>query len=250
MAGFTAFTRRKPDVVLQCQGGELPEALRQAMPMRFEVVGEALASGGDVNAACSVVGGDVARDGASLGEALSGLRTAYSLVRGTLPDFDATEALSVAWSEATLEYLHDLSCEDPLTGLASLAHVRTRLSEVYRDAELTDVSVQVSHALVIVSLRSRGHEAVAEHHFSRALKLCQVAEAVRAVFSGGQTIGRLGQNRAVALVNRTPDLGTAVATLVEYLDDLGIGASDARVWIEGLPVTTDSASSLLDELAR
>ena len=45
----------------------------------------------------------------------------------------------MAWSDATLEYLHDLSCEDPLTGLASLAHVRTRLDEIYREAELTDV---------------------------------------------------------------------------------------------------------------
>jgi hypothetical protein len=249
MPGFTVFARRR-STAPQARGGDLPEALRLALPMRFEAVGEALASGGDVVAACSVVGGDVARDGAALGEALSGLRTTYSLVRGTEPDFDATEALSVAWSEATLEYLHDLSCEDPLTGLTSLAHVRTRLAEVYRDAELTDLSVQSSHALVVVALRSRGREAILEHHFTRALRLTQVAEAVRAVFSGGQTIGRLGQNRAVALVTRTPDLGTSVSMLGEYLDDLGLGPADVRVWIEGLPAAAESASRLLDELAR
>ena len=93
----------------------------------------------DVIGACTVVGRDVARDGAALGEALSGLRATYHLVLGTPPAFEATEALSVAWSEATLQYLHDLSCEDPLTGLASLAHVRTRLDEIYREADLTDV---------------------------------------------------------------------------------------------------------------
>jgi GGDEF domain-containing protein len=250
VVGFTVFARRKSETAPQTRGGELPEALRHSLPMRFEAVGEALASGGDAVAACSVVGGDVARDGAALGEALSGLRTTYSLVRGTEPAFDATEALAVAWSEATLEYLHDLSCEDPLTGLTSLAHVRTRLAEVYREAELTDAGVQTSHALVIVALRSRGREAILEHHFTRALRLTQVAEAVRAVFSGGQTIGRLGQNRAVALVSRTPDLGTSVSTLVEYLEDLGLGGSDVRVWIEGLPASADSASRLLDELAR
>lgn len=249
MAGFTAFTRRKSEGP-QTQGGDLPESLRQQLPMRFEAVGEALASAGDVIAACNVVGGDVARDGAALGEALSGLRTTYALIRGTTPDFDAAEALSVAWSEATLEYLHDLSCEDPLTGLTSLAHVRTRLAEVYRDAELTDISVQNSHALVVVALRSRGAEALLEHHFTRALRLSQVAEAVRAVFSGGQTIGKLGLNRAVALVNRSQDLGTSVAMLAEYLEDLDLGASDARVWIEGLPASPESASRLLDELAR
>ena len=250
MPGFTAFSRRKSVAAPQARGGELSEALRQALPMRFEVVGEALASGGDVIAACSVVGGDVARDGASLGEALSGLRSTYALVRGVTPDFDTTEALGVAWSEATLEYLHDLSCEDPLTGLTSLAHVRTRLAELYRDAELTDIGVQHSHALVVVSLRSRGAREILEHHFTRALRLTQVAEAVRAVFAGGQTVGRLGQNRAVALVGRGPDLGTSVSTLVEYLEDLGMGASDVRVWIEGLPATPESASRLLDELAR
>ena len=102
-------------------GPDLPDDVRHALPLRFEAVGESLVSGADVTAACSVVGRDVARDGAALGEALSGLRTTYELVLGEPPAFDAAEALSVAWSDATLEYLHDLSCEDPLTGLASLA---------------------------------------------------------------------------------------------------------------------------------
>ena len=51
-------------------------------------------------------------------------------MRGDEPDFDATEALSVAWSEETLGYLHQVSCEDPLTGLATLAHLRARLAEL------------------------------------------------------------------------------------------------------------------------
>jgi hypothetical protein len=197
-----------------------------------------------------VVGRDVARDGAALGEALSGLRTTYTLVNGADPEFSATEALSVAWSEATLEYLHDLSCEDPLTGLTSLAHVRTRLAEVYRDAELTDVPVKVSHALVVVEVRVRGRALLDEHQFTRALRLVQVAEAMRSVFSGGETIGRLGLNRAVAVVSRHIDLGTSVGLLREFLGDLDLGDADVRVWIEGLPGTHDSATRLLDELAR
>ena len=249
MALFT-FARRRSDAVLDAQGGDLPEATRQLLPMRFEAVGEALASGGDVVAACSVVGGDVARDGAALGEALSGLRTTYTLVRGTDPDFGATEALAVAWSEATLEYLHDLSCEDPLTGLTSLAHVRTRLAEVYRDAELSDAPVKLSHALVVVEVRIHGRALLDEHQFTRALRLVQVAEAMRAVFSGGETIGRLGLNRAVAVVGRHVDLGTSVGLLREFLGELDLGDADVRVWIEGLPGSADSATRLLDELAR
>ncbi len=247
---FTSFSRRRSTTAVQTPGRELPEAVRQALPMRFEAVGEALVSGADATAACSVVGRDVARDGAALGEALSGLRATYSLVLGTVPDFAATEALSVAWSEATLEYLHDLSCEDPLTGLASLAHVRTRLAEIYREAELSDDGVQVTHALVIVEICFREVADAPEHHFTRALRLVQITEAIRAVYSGGQTIGRLGLDRAVAVVPRTPDLGTSVALLREFLGDLDLGAADVRVWIEGLPAAAESATRLLDDLAR
>ena len=77
-----------------------------------------------------------------------------------------------------------------------------------------------------------------------------MTEAVRAVYSGGQTIGRLGLDRAVALVPRTVDLGTSVALLREFLDDLDLGEVDVRVWIEGLPRSAASATLLLDDLAR
>jgi GGDEF domain-containing protein len=249
MPMFPTLTFRR-QTSAEARGPDLPESVRQQLPMRFEAVGEALVSDADVIAACTVVGRDVARDGAALGEALSGLRATYHLVRSSPPEFEATEALSVAWSEATLEYLHALSCEDPLTGLASLAHVRSRLDELYREAELTDVPVTGSHALVVVELRFHEPTSVPGHQFTRALRLVQVTEAMRAVYSGGQTLGRLGLDRAVAVVTRTVDLGTSVALLREFLGDLDLGSSDPRVWIEGLPSSADSAARLLDELAR
>jgi GGDEF domain-containing protein len=229
---------------------DLSDRVRLALPLRFEAVAEALTSASDLTAACAVVGRDVARDGAALGDALSGLRTTYAMVLGTEPDFEAAEALSVAWSDATLEYLHDLSCEDPLTGLASLAHVRTRLDEMYREAELTDVPVSGSHALVIVELRFQQPVHDPGHHFTRALRLVQVTEAMRAVYSGGQTLGRLGLDRAVAVVPRTSDLGLSASLLREVLGDLDLEAAAVRVWIEGLPSSADSARLLIDDLAR
>ena len=51
---------------------------------------------------------------------------------GTEPAFTDACAVALGWSEATLAYLHQLSCADPLTGLASMAHLRGRLTEVYR----------------------------------------------------------------------------------------------------------------------
>ena len=247
---FTAFARRRSTLGDQAPEREIPEAVRQALPRRFEAVGEALASGKDALAACAVVGRDVARDGASLGEALDGLRATFHLLGAGSPDFPATQELAVAWSEATLEYLHQLSCEDPLTGLASLAHVRTRLAELYRDAEQTDVCVQASHALVVVELRFAESQPAVELAFTRALRLVRVAEAIRAVFSGGETIGRVGTDKAVVVVPRSVDLGTSVKLLREFLIDLDLGSADTRLWIEGLPASPDSAGRLLDDLAR
>jgi GGDEF domain-containing protein len=248
------FRTRRPRRLTQADppftGPGLTDAVRLALPMRFEAVGEALVSGSDVVPACTVVGRDVARDGAALSEALQSLRSTYRQVLGTPPAFDAAEALSVAWSDATLEYLHDLSCRDPLTGLASLAHVRTRLEEIYREAEITDVVVSTSHALVIVELCFREQSDDPGHHFTRAMRLVQVTEAVGAVYSGGQTLGRLGLDRVVAVVPRTVDLGMSVSLLREFLSELDLGEVDLRVWIEGLPVSADSASRLLDDLAR
>ena len=52
------------------------------------------------------------------------------------------------------------------------------------------------------------------------------------------------------------DLGVTVALVRDFLTgmDLGdtsdLGDTDVRVWIEGLPRSTDSATRLLDDLAR
>lgn len=245
MTRFAARTFRRSPVV-----PVLPGHVRLALPTRFEAVAEALVAETDVTGSCEVVGRDLAEDGAALSEALESLRTTYDMVLGSVPTFEATQALSVAWSDATLEYLHDLSCEDPLTGLASLAHIRTRLDELYRDAEITDAAVSSSHALVIVELSFGEPTDGSGHRFTRAMRLVQVAEALRGVYSGGQTLGRLGLERAVAVVPRTPDLGLSVATLREFLADLDLGPTDLRVWIEGLPTSAFSATLLLDELAR
>jgi hypothetical protein len=106
MAIFTSFGRRRSAPLGEAPEQELPDEVRLALPPRFEAVGEALVAAADTRPACAVVGRDVARDGAALGEALDGLRTTFDLVMGVEPDFASVEALSVAWSEATLEFLH------------------------------------------------------------------------------------------------------------------------------------------------
>jgi GGDEF domain-containing protein len=181
---------------------------------------------------------------------LDGLRTTFDLVIGVEPDFASVEALSIAWSEATLEFLHELSCEDPLTGMASFPHLRTRLDELYRDAARSGDSMSATHALVVVEMAAGDPRRRAEHQFTRALHFVQVAEMARAVFAGGETIARLSADRAAIVVQRLPQLGASVAMVRELLGDLDLGGTDVRVWIEGLPESPESATRLLDELAR
>lgn len=223
---------------------DLPEQVRARLPHRFEAVGEVLASGSGSLYAFEVAGRSLAQDGAALDEVLADLRAATLAAVGREPAYVEVHALSVAWSEATLAYLHQLSCEDPLTGLASLGHLRARLSELYRGR---GQRLQESHALVVMDLPADRPGMSQGDALARTLRVTKLAESARTVFPGEETIGRVGTNRMVAIVARDERLGRRVALLRTL-----VAGSDhpIRIWIEGLPATDDGASFLLDELAR
>jgi hypothetical protein len=231
----------------------LVESAQQVLPARFEAVGERLSAGYDVRGACVEVGRMMARDGADLGEALDGLRTTYARVLGGEPDFRALRALCQAWSEETLGYLHQISCENPLTGLASLAHLRARVSEVYRDAEQGGVPAGASHALVVVDVSLLGGPPPVSpllDPFAAALWTVRLAEQARLAFPGGETIGQVSPRRLVVLAPRSDLLARRTGMLRDLVEDLGPDGGRARVWTEGLPSSDHAAGSLIDELAR
>lgn len=246
MRSLTLFSRRR--VEQPAAERRLTEAQRREVPTGYDAVAEALVAGRSPVAACAVVGRDQARDGVSLGETLSGLVATYTVVEAGVPDFAATEALSVAWSEATLDFLHDVSCEDPLTGLASAPHLRARLAEVYRGADLAGASIRTTHALVVVDVPRRSGGLLEAPSFGRALGLAAVAEVLREVFAGDETVARLGSDRVAALVRRSDTLGESVARVRATLERLPLPAH-AGVWIEGLPGQRELAVRLLAELA-
>jgi hypothetical protein len=198
--------------------------------------------------ACAVVGRELARDGVDLAEALDGLRSTFAQVHGDEPDFASTEALSVAWSDETLGFLHQVSCENPLTGLATLAHLRARLAELQRGAETSGTPAATRHALVVVDLP---RESLAEDgRFGRALLLARIADRVRLVFSGEESVGEAGPSRLLVLAERTDDLGLRVVVLRDLIADTTPLGGAVRVWIEGLPSSHAAVAALLDELAR
>lgn len=228
-------------------GGQRGSSVLDQIPSQFEAVAEALAADAEVLTACAVLGHELARDGLDLGTALRGLEQVHRAVIGTEPSFASTEAMSLAWSEETLSYLHQLSCEDELTGLASPAHLRARLSEIYRDAVRQGTEPRTTHALAIVELPSLANPS---DPFSRALWLVRAAEDVRTVFPGGDVICTMGATRLVILTQREQGLGHRLTSVRERVS-AGAGASGtARVWVEGLPGSIDGAGALLDELSR
>lgn len=246
--GLFATLARKAPVDGPEAGWELSEQVRVQLPRQFEAVGEALASGSGSLEACDIAGRRLAQDGAALEEVLDGLHRTTRIVTGTDPSYAAVRAISVAWSEGTLAYLHQLSCEDPLTGLSSMAHIRSRISELYRAAGRAGTDLSLSHGLVVVDLPlDRPGLGPADEGFSRTLRLARVGQSARTVFDGSESIGRLGSSRVVVIVERDPQLGRRVALLRTLL---GSASFPTRVWIEGLPGSDAGAAQLLDELAR
>jgi hypothetical protein len=199
---------------------------------------------------CAVAGQDLARDGASMEETLAGLRTTWVTLTGADPSYDVVTTLLTAWSETTLGYLNQLSCEDPLTGLSSQAHLRSRLSELYRLGG-DDEGASGGHALVVVALPF-GDDPSEEpvDHFTRAMRVARAGEMTRTVFARDETVARLGLHRVAILTRRDDRLGRRVRVLRTLLDGVDPTGPLMRVWIEGLPGTDAAAGMLLDELAR
>src|SRR4051794_37936326 len=248
MGLFTTLSR-KSTVSTGDESQEMSERLRMGLPARFEAVGEALVAGSRVHAACAVVGRELARDGVDLGEALDGLRSTFAQVLGGEPDFASTEAMSVAWSDETLGYLHQVSCENPLTGLATLAHLRARLAELQRGAELSGTPAAESHALVVLDLPEFAL-GEGDRQIGRALLMARIADRARLVFAGEESIGEATPSRLLVLAPRTDDLGLRVVVLRDLVADTTSLGGAVRVWIEGLPSSHAAMAALLDELAR
>ena len=244
-----SWSSRKGTVTTSDESQEMPESLRRGLPARFLAVGEALVAGIPVHDACAVVGRELARDGVDLEEALDGLRSTFALALGREPDFASTESLSVAWSDETLGYLHQVSCENPLTGLATLAHLRARLAEIQRGAEASGTPATDSYALVVIDLPFEG-VGRSDARFGRALLMARIADRARLVFSGEESIGEATPSRLLVLAPRSDDLGLRVVVLRDLVSGATSLGGAVRIWIEGLPSSHAAAAALLDELAR
>jgi GGDEF domain-containing protein len=220
------------------------------VPAGFDAVAEMLRDSRRDPESLRAAGRDAGRAAADSGTTiealLDDLATVCQGATGSHPDFRLMRAVAEGWSDAQLGYLHSLSCEDPLTGLTSIHHVRTRLTDAYRAADRDGVEPQV--ALVLIDIVDRG---AGLSRLDRTMRLVHVSEMLRTVYSGDETLGQLSGSRAVAVVRRDESLATTVRGLRDLLAGWASrGGPTTRVWIEGLPSSLGAAVTLLDELTR
>jgi hypothetical protein len=189
------------------------------------------------------VGASAARLGVPLHEVLDHVERAYA---GQEPSFETTRAAVLAWAEWALVLHADTSCEDPLTSLATTAYVRSRLAEIYRGAERDGHRVADRSALVVVEL-PRGPVG---HELELSLRSLDVAEAMRAVFAGDETVAQVSPRRYAALVGR--DRADVLAMgLLRILLERALGNHlHPRLWVEELPPSSDGVARMLAGLSE
>ncbi len=200
-------------------------------------------------AAVADLGRARAEAGVGLPEALEDLYSLYRLLPGGVPPPDVLRRLAEAWVEAGMDPYQSTTCEDPLSGLTSAAYLRTRLAEVYREAERSAAAVPDTHALLVVRSQppSASGDANGWDWMTHRLTL---GDVVRTAFSGGETFAALSPSVTVGLVVRDP------ATLPPMLRGLGHqlrryqATCDARIWVERLPSGVANAYQLLGDLER
>jgi hypothetical protein len=214
-----------------------------------DAVSDALACRGtDARAACAALGRERADAGVPLDEARADLRqAARAAAVKAVGAAELLDALTIGWVEQCMDWLYARSCLDPLTDLAPVAYLATRLDEVRAEARLMGLSVHDLHALVIV------RTAPTRDPIVRETRMITLQSVMREAFIGGETLARLGPTVAAALVARTPPirLRHALGVLADGIDQAVAAGrlQSTRTWVEPLPDGPGGLPQLVQDLA-
>jgi hypothetical protein len=217
----------------------------------------------DLTESLSCLGRARAEAGAGLDETLTDLAALHAVLTNvevrdgliaTDPNAAPTvlvRAAALAWADASMGELRNAETTENLTNLTTHAYLRTRLGEVYRGAARAGVSVAESHGLLVVTL-----DLSAVAGWSRLMAMVLVADVLREVFDGSESIAILGPSVAVVLAERDHSFGDRVLSagwlITERLavDPQLQSASKPTLRLERLPPTQDKARALLQETSR
>ncbi|MEV3978489.1 hypothetical protein [Nonomuraea sp. NPDC049758] len=163
---------------------------------------KAVTDGGDLPRACEELGAARAGAGVGISEGLGDLAALFAVTDRGEPTFPLVRAYAAGWAEQSFAPMNDLQCEDPLTGLATVAYLRTRLGELYRGA------VAGGHLLVVAE--PYGQIAELAERLAAALNL---ATALRKAFTGDETLALLAPTRVGAVTREDDRLAGKIADL-------------------------------------
>lgn len=206
-----------------------------------DTVAAAALRGVGLAAACGGLGRERARGGIGIGEALTDLAAlCYVLDGAGEPPLHLTRPLAEGWADAGLASMSQATCEDPLTGLATLPYLRTRLGEVYREARQAGGCAADTHRLLVAEPPGQLDP------WDRLSVLILVSNELRAAFPGGETLALASSARAFALVRALPELRFRATGLRRNLAAL----HGTRLRLLKPPAQQEEALRLLDGLAR
>jgi hypothetical protein len=145
-----------------------------------------------------------------------------------------------AWADAFIDRVHPPACVDALTGLATLAYLRVRLTEVYRECDDRHMSPGSAYALVVTGPAVRASSPLA-----RLATRLRAGRCIRDWFPGGETACHLDDERVAVLAPLDDRLPRRASGLARAL----AGNGPVRVHIEALPDLHDDGQHRIDRLA-
>jgi len=209
-----------------------------------DAVAEAVLPGvpvADLARACGSLGQARARAGVSVNAAIEDLAALFAALDGGDPPLQLVCSVAEGWADEGLTRQAHGRCEDPLTGLSTLPYLRTRLAEVYREAEQAGARPDSTHHLVVVSLPRPSDP------WRRMTGAIRLGHDLRAAFPGGDTLSQTpGPGAGVALVRLQGDTPARYADLRRAVR-LACGA---QTQITPLPALLTEALRLVNELAH
>ncbi|MBE3001754.1 hypothetical protein IDM40_24095 [Nocardiopsis sp. HNM0947] len=191
--------------------------------------------GRDLTGPCTRLGAARARGGIGVGQSMIDLAAFTDVAGWETPPLELLRALAEGWTDAGRGAD---TCQDPLTGLANAAYLRTRLAELYRCPEEAEPAA-ARHRLLVVSL------AAGLDPWRRAARLIVLGHELGRFFTRGESVCVLSRGRVAALVPAAPTTAAEVSALRSG-PCRDAGASVCEV---SLPATHREAVTLLDILA-
>jgi hypothetical protein len=213
-------------------------------------------------AACAGLGRSRARTGVGIAETIDDLVALFAVLAGDGgeraggdgreragvlsegrhwdPALRLVGAIAEGWAEESVSQFARGGCEDPLSGMATLPYLRTRLAEVYREAEQRGTSPAETHRLLVVGLPRRPDP------WRRLVLPILVGRDLRAAFPGGETLSLAKPGPAIALVPARRDLPLRYARLRRNIH----AAFGTQIRMIPLPGRLTEALRLVEELAR